>query len=253
MVITFLGTGTSQGVPMIGCECDVCTSADPKDQRLRSSILIKSSNTTVVVDSGPDFRQQMLKHQVKKLDAVLFTHEHKDHISGLDDVRAYNYLSGKEMEVYATERVQAALQREFFYIFSGIKYPGIPKLNLNTIENKSFKIGDIPFLPIEVKHLNLPVFGFRITDFTYITDANSISPEEKEKIKGSRYLVLNALRREKHPSHFTLEEALELIEDLKPEKAWLTHLSHQMGRHSIVNSQLPKGVECAFDGLEVEF
>ncbi len=253
MIFTFLGTGTSQGVPMIGCACSVCTSPDPKDKRLRCSVLVQSENTTFVIDAGPDFRQQMLHHQVKKLDAVLFTHEHKDHIAGLDDVRAYNYLSGKAMEVFGTVNVQEALKREFFYVFSGQSYPGIPKLNLNTIENKSFKIGDIPIVPIEVRHMNMPVFGFRINDFTYITDANAISEVEKKKIEGSRYLVLNALRIEKHPSHFTLDEAIDLIHELKPEKAWLTHMSHQMGRHKDVNKMLPPGIECAFDGLRIEF
>lgn len=253
MVITFLGTGTSQGVPMIGCDCAVCTSKDPKDKRLRSSILVQSDKTTIVVDSGPDFRQQMLRENVKKLDAVLFTHEHKDHIAGLDDVRAYNYLSGKGMDIFARANVQEALKREFFYVFSGLRYPGIPKLELFTIENKLFKIRDIDVLPLEVMHMNLPVFGFRFGDFTYITDANFISEEEKVKIKGSRFLVLNALRKEPHPSHFTLNEALVLIDEFKPEKAWLTHLSHQMGSHEEINKQLPHGVECSYDGLRIEF
>lgn len=253
MIVTFLGSGTSQGVPMIGCECAICKSDNPKDKRLRSSILVQSESSTIVVDSGPDFRQQMLRENVKKLDAVLFTHEHKDHIAGLDDVRAYNYLSGKEMDVYATVNVQEALKREFFYVFSGLTYPGIPKLNLRTIENKPFNIRDISILPIEVKHLNLPVLGFRFKDLTYITDANFISEEEMDKVKGSKYLIINALRREKHPSHFTLKEAVKLIEEIKPEKAWLTHLSHQMGKHDEVNSELPLGVECAYDGLRIEF
>jgi phosphoribosyl 1,2-cyclic phosphate phosphodiesterase len=253
MQITFLGTGTSQGVPLIGCNCEVCISTNPRDKRLRTSILVQSDLSAIVVDAGPDFRQQMLREKVKMLDAVLFTHEHKDHISGLDDVRAYNYLSGKEMNIYATVNVQEALKREFFYVFSGHRYPGIPKLCLNTIENKKFKIREIEILPIEVKHMHLPVFGFRFGDFSYVTDANFISDTEKAKLKGTRFLVLNALRKEKHPSHFTLNEALELIDEIKPEKAWLTHLSHQMGLHESVNAQLPPGVECAYDGLRVKF
>ncbi len=253
MVFTFLGTGTSQGVPMIACDCLVCSSSDAKDKRLRSSALLQGGSTQIVIDAGPDFRQQMLRSGVKKLDAVLFTHEHKDHIAGLDDVRAFNYLSGKEMDIYATERVQDALRREFFYVFSGAKYPGIPKLNLKTIENRPFNIGDINILPVEVRHMHLPVFGFRMKDFTYITDANAIDESEKRKIQGSRYLVLNALRREKHPSHFTLSEALDLISELKPERAWLTHLSHQMGKHADLSKELPPGVECAYDGLQIEF
>jgi len=250
--ITFLGTGTSQGVPMIGCNCEVCTSRDPKDKRLRTSILVEQDGVSVVIDAGPDFRQQMLRENVKHLNAVLFTHEHKDHIAGLDDVRAYNYLSGKAMDVYATPQVQEALKREFFYVFSGASYPGIPKLQLHTVHNLPFEIEGIRFTPIEVMHLNLPVFGFRMNDFTYITDANFISESEKEKIKGSRYLVLNALRRERHVSHFTLNEAVELIEELKPEKAWLIHLSHQMGRHEDVDKELPPYIRCAYDGLKIE-
>ncbi|HRH66325.1 MAG TPA: MBL fold metallo-hydrolase [Bacteroidia bacterium] len=252
MKITFLGTGTSQGVPMIGCKCAVCTSGDPKDKRLRTSILVEQDGTTVVIDAGPDFRQQMLRENVQQLDAVLFTHEHKDHIAGLDDVRAYNYLSGKAMDIYATERVQDALRREFFYVFSGASYPGIPKLQLHNVHNLPFEIKGIRFTPVEVMHLNLPVFGFRMNDFTYITDANFISDKEKEKIKGSRYLVLNALRREKHVSHFTLKEAVELIEELKPEKAWLIHLSHQMGKHEEINQELPPFIQCAYDGMKIE-
>ena len=252
MIVTFLGTGTSQGVPLIGCDCRVCRSPDPKDKRLRTSIHIQSADTSVVVDSGPDFRQQMLREEIKKLDAVVFTHEHKDHIAGLDDVRAFNYLQQKPMDVYATERVQKAIHREFAYIFSGENYPGIPKLNLHPIADVPFLIYDIRFEPIEVLHLNLPVLGFRIGNFTYITDANFISAEEKEKIKGSKYLVINALRKEKHISHYTLDEAVELIQELKPEMAYLTHISHQLGRHEEVNSELPGNIECAYDGLKLE-
>ena len=235
ITITSLGTGTSQGVPMIACECAVCTSPDPKDKRLRTSILVEQEGTSVVIDTGPDFRQQMLRENVKHLSAVLFTHEHKDHIAGLDDVRAFNYISGQAMDVFASPRVQEALKREFFYVFSGELY-----------------ILGIRFVPVEVMHLNLPVYGFRMNDFTYITDANFISEEEKEKIKGSKYLVLNALRREKHVSHFTLKEAVDLIEELKPEKAWLIHLSHQMGKHEDINKELPDYIRCAYDGLKLE-
>ena len=252
ITITFLGTGTSQGVPMIACECAVCTSPDPKDKRLRTSILVEQEGTSVVIDTGPDFRQQMLRENVKHLSAVLFTHEHKDHIAGLDDVRAFNYISGQAMDVFASPRVQEALKTEFFYVFSGELYPGIPKLKLHTIQNVPFDILGIRFVPVEVMHLNLPVYGFRMNDFTYITHANFISEEEKEKIKGSKYLVLNALRREKHVSHFTLKEAVDLIEELKPEKAWLIHLSHQMGKHEDINKELPDYIRCAYDGLKLE-
>lgn len=252
MTVTFLGTGTSQGVPVIACHCAVCTSQDARDNRLRSSIMISEGDINIVIDSGPDFRQQMLRHRVDRLHAVLFTHEHKDHIAGLDDIRAYNYFMQEKMEIYCTARVEEALRREFAYIFADFKYPGIPEVEIKPITAEPFSIRNIPFQPIEVLHLKMPVFGYRVGDFTYITDANYISEEEKEKIKGSKILVLNALRREKHPSHFTLDEALELIEELKPETTYLTHISHQLGLHSEVELTLPENVFVAFDGLRVE-
>lgn len=251
MIFTFLGTGTSQGVPLIGCRCEVCQSKDPKDKRLRSALMVEHDETRVVIDTGPDFRQQMLREEVTSLDAVVFTHEHKDHIAGLDDVRAFNYLQKKAMDVYATEAVQVALRREFFYIFSGHRYPGIPKIDLNTIDHRPFNVAGIPFIPIPVMHLNLPVLGFRMGDFTYVTDANSIPPASKELIKGSKVLVLNALRKEKHVSHFTLNEAVQLIEELEPEQAYLTHISHQLGKHADIDKSLPGYIRCAFDGLKV--
>ena len=253
MKITFLGTGTSQGVPVIACGCDVCSSANPKDNRLRVSVMLEVGDKKIVIDSGPDFRAQMLRENVKTLDAVVFTHEHKDHIAGLDDVRAFNYFSGKAMDVYANEQVQVALRREFHYVFSGDNYPGIPKVNVHTIQNhESFNVHGVKFIPINVLHYKLPVLGFRVEDFTYITDANFISDEEIEKIKGTKVLVLNALRREKHISHFTLDEALELVEKIKPEKAYFTHISHQLGLHDDVNVELPPNVQLAFDGLSIE-
>ena len=252
MTITILGSGTSQGVPVIACHCKVCSSADSRDQRLRSSILVSSGGKNVVIDTGPDFRQQMLRAEVQTLHAVVFTHEHKDHIAGLDDVRAFNYAMREDMNVYCTERVEEALKREFAYAFSDVKYPGVPEIGLNRISNKRFEAAGISFLPIKVMHLKLPVFGFRIGDFTYITDANYISEDEKEKIKGSKYLVLNALRRDSHPSHFTLQEALQLVEELKPEHTWLTHISHQLGMHEEVTRELPSHVSLAYDGLQIE-
>jgi phosphoribosyl 1,2-cyclic phosphate phosphodiesterase len=236
---------------MIGCTCEVCSSKSSFDKRLRCSIMIEKEGKRVVIDTGPDFRQQMLRENVGSLDAVVFTHEHKDHISGLDDVRAFNYLSQRSMDVYASTRVQEALKREFFYVFSGDNYPGIPRLNLITIENKPFETSGMKFIPIPVMHLNLPVLGFRVGNFTYITDANFISDESKQLIKGSEVIVLNALRREKHISHFNLEEALELVDELKPKQAYFTHISHQLGLHELVNNQLPPGVACAYDGLQV--
>jgi phosphoribosyl 1,2-cyclic phosphate phosphodiesterase len=249
--ITFLGTGTSQGVPLIACKCEVCTSTNVKDKRLRSSIMVETSTTTIVIDTGPDFRQQMLREQVEQLDAVVFTHEHKDHIAGLDDVRAFNFINGKHIEVYATSRVQAAIKREFAYIFAEDKYPGIPLINLHEINIAPFKINHIEFIPIEVMHYKMPVLGFRIADFTYITDAKSISEKEKEKIKGSKVLVLNALRREEHISHFTFQEAIDLAKELDVEQAYFTHISHQLGLHEQVSEELPSNVFLAYDGLKL--
>ncbi len=251
MQITFLGTGTSQGIPIIACQCIVCQSHDSKDKRLRSSILIEEKGKTFVIDTGPDFRQQMLRENVKNLDAVIFTHEHKDHTAGFDDIRAFNFVNKKKMEVYASKNVQEAIRREYAYIFSDFKYPGIPEINLHLLENKLTTIESVDFLPIEVMHYKLPVFGFRIGDFSYITDANYISDLEKEKLKNSKVLVLNALRREPHISHFTLEQAIELVTELKPEKAYFTHISHQLGLHAEVQKELPQNIELAFDGLRI--
>ena len=252
MKVTFLGTGTSQGVPIICCDCAVCKSTNPKDNRLRSSILIESEIAKVVIDSGPDFRQQLLRRDLKSLDAVVFTHEHKDHIAGLDEVKAFNYFNNMRMPVYATERVQNALKREFAYIFSDDKYPGIPEIDLYTITDESIKIKDITLLPIDVVHFKMPVKAYRINNFTYITDANYISDSEKEKIKGSEIIVLNALRREPHLSHFTFNEAINLMEELKPKKAYFTHISHQLGLHNDVSIELPDFIELAYDGLQIE-
>ncbi len=252
MKVTFLGTGTSQGVPILCCECEVCRSTNPKDNRLRSSILVQSSQANIVIDSGPDFRQQLLRIGLKTLDAVVFTHEHKDHIAGLDEVKAFNFFNKVRIPVYATGRVQEALKREFAYIFADEKYPGIPEVDLYTVRNEPFTIKEITFTPIEVMHYKLPVKAYRIKDFTYITDANFISGEEKEKIKGSKIIVINALRREEHISHYTLDEAVNLLKELKPEKAYLTHISHQMGLHDTVSKELPDFIEIAYDGLEIE-
>lgn len=237
---------------MIGCQCEVCLSTDKKDKRLRSSILVESENTTIVIDTTPDFRYQMLRAGVKKLDAVLFTHPHKDHIAGLDDVRAFNYVEKKPMELYANSLTEEAIKREFAYAFSDKKYPGLPNLNLNTIDESPFIIGDIPVIPILVWHLKMPVLGFRFGNFTYITDANKIETEEKEKIKGSDIMVLNALRRESHISHFNLDEAVSIVRELAVPRAYFTHVSHQMGLHQAVNESLPLGMSLAWDGLQFE-
>jgi len=251
LTITFLGTGTSSGVPMIACDCPVCISTDKKDKRLRSSILVQSSRTTLVVDSGPDFRYQMLRAGVKHLDAIIFTHPHKDHVAGLDDVRAFNFFSQQAMKIYASEMTQEVIIREFPYAFYESKYPGVPELQLNTIAMEPFVVGDIPVTPIMVWHLKMPVMAFRFGPFTYVTDANHIDEEEKEKIKGSSVLVLNTLRKEKHISHFSLEEGVALARELQVPQTYFTHLSHQMGKHADVDRELPEGINLAWDGLAI--
>lgn len=251
LTITFLGTGTSSGIPMIACPCEVCTSADTKDNRLRSSVMVQSETTTIVVDTTPDFRYQMLREKVTQLDAVIYTHPHKDHIAGLDDIRAFNFFNDKAMDVYANDLTQKALRNEFYYVFAEHKYPGIPDINLHDIPAELFYIGDIPVQPIKVWHLHMPVLGFRFGNFTYITDANRIEPEEKEKIEGSEILVLNALRHKKHISHFTLSEAIELADELKIPQAYFTHISHQLGLHQKVSLTLPKGKAIAYDRQQI--
>lgn len=249
--VTFLGTGTSQGVPVIACNCEVCTSNNPFDKRLRSSILIESATTTVVIDAGPDFRQQLLTNCVTKLDAVLFTHEHKDHIAGLDDVRAFNYVQKKAIPVYVTERVEAALKREYAYIFDNSNYPGIPQIELKHFDTDTITIGDLNIQPIDVMHYNLPVKGFRVNDFVYITDANYIDELNKKKINNADVLVLNALRFEKHISHFTFDEALALKNELNAKKTYFTHISHQLGTFESLQNKLPQNVELAVDELQI--
>jgi phosphoribosyl 1,2-cyclic phosphate phosphodiesterase len=252
MKVTFLGTGTSTGIPYIGCDCEVCTSTDSKDKRLRTSIHIEVAGKSLVIDTGPDFRQQMLRNNIRQLDAILFTHQHKDHTSGLDDIRAYNSLLQKDIPIYARFEVIEQLKREFQYIFLEAKYPGIPSVVVNYIDNQPFECECIPITPIEVMHYKLPVFGFRIADFTYITDANYIAPEELQKIKGSKVVVLNALHHQKHISHYSLAEALEVLAEIGAEKAYLLHFSHHMGKHEITSRTLPPHVYFAYDGLQIE-
>ena len=249
--VTFLGTGTSGGVPMIACGCEVCTSKDEKDKRLRSSILVQSKNTTLVVDTTPDFRTQMLRANVKTLNAVLFTHPHKDHVAGLDDIKAYNFFQQKPMDVYANKMTQETLFREFPYIFASEKYPGVPSVELHSISLEPFVIGDIPIIPIQVYHLKMPVMAFRFGGFTYITDANKIDDVEKEKIKGSKIIVVNALRKSQHISHFTLQQAIDLVKELEIPEAYFTHISHQLGRHHEISTELPDGIHLAYDGLQL--
>lgn len=251
MKLTFLGTGTSQGVPVIGCDCEVCTSVDFRDKRLRTSVHIEVEGKSIIIDSGPDFRQQVLANRIRQLDALVFTHEHKDHTAGMDDVRSFNFLQQRSMPVYAHPRVQESLKREFAYVFAEKKYPGVPQIDLYEIGLSPFKAVGVLFQPVEVLHYKLPVLGFRIHDFTYITDAKTIAEEEKEKIRGSKVLVLNALQKQRHISHFTLDEALAMVEELQPEQAYFTHLSHRMGKHRDVEKELPNNVQIAHDGLTI--
>lgn len=253
MKVTFLGTGTSQGIPVITCSCIVCRSADHKDKRLRVSVLVETDDKTIVIDSGPDFRYQMLRAGVKDLDAIVFTHEHKDHVAGLDDIRPFNYLLKKNIDIYAVERVQHALRREFSYIFAEAHYPGLPQIDLHTINDETFYIGNTAIVPLDIMHYKLPILGFRIGDFTYITDAKTIPDVTVERIKGTRVLVVNALQKEQHISHFTLAEAIEFAEKIGAETTYFTHISHNLGLHEHVEKDLPANIKLAYDGLTILF
>jgi phosphoribosyl 1,2-cyclic phosphate phosphodiesterase len=250
--ITFLGTGTSLGVPIIACECEVCSSSDHRDNRLRSSILVTTKNKNIVIDTGPDFRQQMLRSKITNLDAVIFTHEHKDHVAGLDDIRPFNLHHKKAVRVYAEERVHLALQREYAYIFSETPYPGIPEITMNIIDLDTFYIDDILVVPIRVMHYKLPILGFRIGNFAYLTDIKSLPPEEKKKLTELDTLVVTSLRKEEHISHMNLQESISFIEDIKPQRAYLTHLSHRFGKHGIEEPKLPPNIFIAYDGLSID-
>ncbi|HVB03082.1 MAG TPA: MBL fold metallo-hydrolase [Chitinophagaceae bacterium] len=252
MKINFLGTGTSSGVPMIGCDCEVCKSLDSMDKRLRSSVLIEIDGFNIVIDTTPDFRFQMLRANVKNLNAILVTHPHKDHIGGMDDLRAFNFFQKRPIDVYASENTQGVIRNEFSYAFSEMKYPGCPEINLHTIQEQTFNIEGISIIPIKVLHYKMPVLGFRIGNFTYITDANQIDQQEKQKIMGSKVLVLNALRKEKHISHFNIYEAIGISRELGIPQTYFTHISHQLGLYQEVDPLLPEGIHLAYDKLELE-
>ncbi|MEQ6120137.1 MBL fold metallo-hydrolase [Reichenbachiella sp. MALMAid0571] len=251
MKATFLGTGTSQGVPVIACDCPVCQSIDFRDKRLRSAIHIETEDLSIVVDTGPDFRQQMIRERIKRLDAILFTHEHKDHTAGLDDIRGFNFRQKGDIPIYGHQRVLDQLKKEFSYIFAEEKYPGGPRIEINSIENETFKIGNTNITPIEVMHYKLPVFGFRIGDFAYITDAKYINEPEKEKLRGVKIMVLNALQKKPHISHLTLEESIELATEIDAKQTYLTHVSHNLGCHRNVSKELPRNIQLAYDGLKI--
>ena len=255
MRFTFLGTGTSQGVPVIGCHCAICTSDDPKDHRLRTSAMVSIGDKNIVIDTGPDFRQQMLRAGADNVEAILFTHEHNDHIAGLDDVRPINFRYKKHISLYATPSVQAALRERFAYAFDENPYPGAPRLEfVNISKDEIIQIAGINIQPLEVSHgMGNTVLGFRFNDLVYITDCKSIDYIEFEKIIGAKILILNTLHHTEHHSHLNLAQALDIVKEIKPEKAYFVHISHNMGKIKEVNMTLPVGVELAYDGLSFEF
>lgn len=249
MKVTFLGTGTSQGVPVIACTCPVCLSLDYRDKRLRTSIHLEVDDLSLVIDTGPDFRQQMLRESVKRVDAILFTHAHRDHTAGLDDVRAYNFLQNTDMPIYGEPFVMHQIRTDFSYIFGPETYPGLPRIQTYALNHEPFTIGTTTITPLPVLHLKLPVLGFRIHNFSYITDANFIPDDTYERLKGTEVLVINALQREKHISHFNLEEALAVAKKVNAPRTYFTHISHKLGLHAAVDKELPATVLLAHDGL----
>lgn len=252
MKLTILGSGTSQGIPVIACQCEVCKSTDKHDKRLRCSAMLEIGGKKLVIDAGPDFRYQMLRSGVEDIRAILLTHGHKDHVGGLDDVRAFNWVKQGGVDVYGNEGTREAVYKDFSYAFAAFRYPGVPEIDYHTLDGEPFYIDDIEVVPIPVLHYKMPVLGFRIKNFAYITDAKTIPEESMECLKGVEYLVINALRKENHLSHFNLSEALAVIEVVKPKRAWLTHIGHQMGLASEVAEELPENVKLAYDTFVTE-
>lgn len=252
MEVTFLGTGTSGGVPLIGCQCEVCKSTDPKDKRLRSSILLRTGNQNIVIDCGPDFRQQMLREDVRTLDALVMTHAHKDHTGGMDDIRAFNFIQQKPVTIYCDYATELGIKEQFSYAFTETDYPYLPKMDFIQIADDDFDINGLKFLPINVIHGKMPVKGYRIGDFTYITDAQRIIGSELDKMRGTKTLIINALRPEPHYSHLSIQQAIDIVEEIKPERAYFIHMSHQFGLHNVVQAQLPAHITVAYDGLKIE-
>lgn len=252
MRVRLLGTGTSQGIPIIGCHCPVCTSTDERDHRLRTSALVEVDGVNILIDAGPDLRQQLLRCGVTRLDALLLTHEHKDHTGGIDDVRPINFLMKQPLNIYGQPRVMKAIRNDYSYAFGPDQYPGVPQLVLNPLQPEPFEVKGVEVIPVKVRHMTLPIFGYRIRNFGYITDASFISETEKKKLKGVKVLVINALRREQHYSHFNLEQALAIIDDIKPERAYLTHVSHRLGKYVDVSQELPQNVFLGIDNQVIE-
>ncbi|MCQ2285786.1 MAG: MBL fold metallo-hydrolase [Bacteroidales bacterium] len=252
MKITLLGTGTSQGIPIVGCTCDVCLSSDPRDKRFRTSAFVEVGEEKLLIDAGPDLRMQMLNNHITEITAVLLTHEHKDHLAGLDDVRPINFRMKHTMPIYGLSRVLGVVKKDYDYAFKTSKYPGVPDLTVVPVHEEPFYIHDLEIIPINVKHLMLPILGYRIKDLAYITDCSFITEKEKQKLKGIKVLVINALRIEEHYSHFNLAQALALIEEVKPERAYLTHMSHHIGKYVDLAAKLPANVFPGYDGLTVE-
>ena len=251
MRITLLGTGTSQGVPVVGCQCEVCRSDDPRDNRTRTSAFVETDGVNLLIDTGPDLRQQLLREHITKVNAILLTHEHKDHLAGLDDIRPVYFRQKAPMDIYAMQRVLTVVRKDFDYAFKEHPYPGAPSFQLHAVRHDPFFVQNVEIQPIQIRHLTLPILGYRIGPFAYITDASFVADTELAYLQDLEVLVVNALHREKHYSHFNLEQALHFIDIVKPKRAYLTHVSHHMGLYADVEKILPSHVMLGYDGLQI--